>query len=408
MWYRRAHHLSRNEAVPALEELVPAVPTSRQLRPPSAAGLARTQSSPDHAGREAAASTTPVRLPNANQPTHVASGSSSHTPTHSISAPPPLLAVSSTLKALVRLATGLLQQLQANPREPGAFLIQTYENILRSSQRLLNNTNLDAALAEPLGRLRSLVEEFWRLSTMPLERTPEAWLDLLLPVHMTLGITLPPEPPASWYQHHQVEPQSSTSSSLNDMGTGFGSYMDVGTQQQQSYIHSYDEQRLAASDMTMMGEHAGNLPDAATTFLGPPNGAQAGIASTSQTGGLSDLANDNELRHYNMNASSQPWSPVQLRYPRAGPSTATHNLPHDAYNPPLTAQDDFAFSNAHAYLQPNEAYLSAPTEWENVSQPDSGVYSATQSFSLVSEERESGKGKGPADDSAGASAPVWH
>ncbi|GIZ37589.1 hypothetical protein CKM354_000103200 [Cercospora kikuchii] len=402
MWYRRAHHLTRDQAVLALGSFMPAASISRQLRPPSAAGLARSQSSPGHTVQGVTASTTPTHLLDAGHPVGAASGSASQAPT------PPLLAVSSTTSALARLAMGLLQQLQVNPREPGPFFRETYENILRSSQRLQNNPNLSTMHAEPLERLRNLVEECWRLLTMPLQRTPEAWWDLLLPAYMTLGVRLPPQLPASWY--HRAVPPSSTSSDFNDMGTVFGSSMEPATQQQQQQqLYSHDQQQTPASGMTVTGDPTGNLSIPTNTFFGSEHAAQA---STSHSGALPDLAIDDEVRRY-MDLSHQPWNPVEMPYSRGNPSNAMHNLPPDEQNPSLTTQNNFAFPSAHVYLHPNRAYVSGrsvPTEGDGASQPDSGVYSATQSFSFRSEEGENGKGKQPAHDGAGESMTtgVWH
>ncbi|GIZ44750.1 hypothetical protein CKM354_000794000 [Cercospora kikuchii] len=107
----------------------------------------------------------------------------------------------SSRDSLTRLAVGLLQQLQTDPREPSAFLLQTCEQALRASdttQRDLLITS--AADAEALERLRSLIAECLRLLVTPTDQTPLAWRDLLLTVHMVLGISLPTEPPLSW--HH--------------------------------------------------------------------------------------------------------------------------------------------------------------------------------------------------------------
>ncbi|KAF2211025.1 hypothetical protein CERZMDRAFT_85605 [Cercospora zeae-maydis SCOH1-5] len=402
MWYRRAHSLTRTQAVPDLVNRL-----SQNLRPPSAA-LERTQSSPGDVRRQALSTTTPALATNANASPPIADPRKSYTPMASGSTTPVLLAAKSTREALTELASGLLHRMQTDLCEPGVVLRQTCERMLNDSAKLQHDLlAINPEDGNAIELLHTLLEECLRLLTVPMKRTPIAWFDLALAARVTLGVKISTQPPANWVPVQQDFLHTSTTSSFDGTGVMFDTCMSSDPQQQQQQEQPHDQQHQQHRPLLEMmmenPETTMSVPTITFSDLSPI--AQVGGAFTSQPANSSNLGlGDHNMWHI-MNVSHEPYDPNEGRY-------SGGNIQPPTYDRFAQAQPPLSMTSGHLPLPVGNAYLRSvqghapvglmPAESDAQSVDasiygDSGVFSTTQSMDSDMGREGNEKGKGPAD-----------
>lgn len=196
MWYRRAHHLNRDDPVPE-PFFIGSTPALSRLQVPPTSSRGRSIS-------------LPAPLKAANMPAFIEAARWNEPGPSLLLSPsgdvPPLVStqgpnqasISSSSEALLEMTHDLLSRVQEQPREVTDVMRNMHADAMRASGRLLQKLSADdTETAGHIERLHTLLNECWRLIVSPANRDLNAWRDLRSAAGL-VGIRLYSDVPQSW------------------------------------------------------------------------------------------------------------------------------------------------------------------------------------------------------------------